>query len=139
MGYRVKLDTNGTNPGLLEKLLPMLDYVAMDIKAPEAGYRDATRMDVVMDDINRSISLIREKAKDYQFRTTVVPEFFRGDDAIEIGKWLKGSRKYVMQQLRLDMPVLDEGFIAKPYEKEQLEKFSEVLKNYFDEVEIVGI
>ncbi len=139
MGYKVKLDTNGTNPQLLERLLPMLDYVAMDIKAPIDRYSEATKADVTKEDIQKSIDLIRNKARDYQFRTTIVPEFFRGDDAIEIGRWLKGSKRYVLQQLRMDMPVLEKLFRARPYEKEQLHSFSDVLKNYFDEVEIIGI
>jgi len=136
MDYKVKLDTNGSNPELLEKLLPMLDHVAMDIKAPLKNYNDATTSEVISENIQKSIDLIRGKAKDYEFRTTVVPRFFKEDDAIEIGKWLKGSKRFIIQQFRTNMPMLDKSFKDIPYEKEELVKFKDVLKDYFDEVKI---
>ena len=139
MGYKVKLDTNGTNPELLKKIMPMLDYIAMDIKAPLDMYDNVTQIKTNTDNIKKSIKLIKTKAKDYEFRTTIIKDFFKGDDVIKIGEILKGSKKYTMQQFRQNMPILDESYKkVKPYTKEELEKFKTVLDNYFDEVEIKG-
>ena len=60
MGFAVKLDTNGTNPKIVEKLLKnnLLDYIAMDIKAPLFKYKEITGVNVNIDDIKQSISII---------------------------------------------------------------------------------
>ena len=117
----------------------MLDYIAMDIKAPLDMYDNVTQIKTNTDNIKKSIKLIKTKAKDYEFRTTIIKDFFKGDDVIKIGEILKGSKKYTMQQFRQNMPILDESYKkVKPYTKEELEKFKTVLDNYFDEVEIKG-
>lgn len=76
LGYAVKLDTNGSKPDVLAEVLPYVDYVAMDIKAP-FGDAYARVCGVVMDDyeIRRSMLLIRAAGLPYEFRTTLHPEF----------------------------------------------------------------
>ena len=77
LGFAVKLDTNGTRPEVLDRLLAdqLVDYVAMDIKAPldAASYRRAAGVAVAIEDIRNSMRLLREKAPEYEFRTTVEP------------------------------------------------------------------
>ncbi len=95
-GFDVKLDTNGSNPERLAECLPLVDYVAMDIKCalpayPEfVGFPDTGK-------IQRSIDLIRSEAKDYEFRTTVIETVHTDEQMDAIYKTVKGARRYVLQ------------------------------------------
>lgn len=101
MGYSVKLDTNGTCPEVIEKLLKkdMLDYIAMDIKAPLEKYSEICRCDIDIKRIEESMSVIMSSGVDYEFRTTCCPQL-DNDDLIKIGALVLGSKKYVLQQCR---------------------------------------
>ncbi len=136
MGFLLKVDTNGANPALLEKMLPLADYIAMDIKSSPAKYRAAANADVDMEKIGQSIRHIMGLAKDYEFRTTVLPEFFEVQDAHEIGKMLKGAKRYVLQQFR-PKSTLDPAFAAKkPYSSEALALFRRILSGYCRQVTV---
>jgi len=140
LGLLVKLDTNGTNPKMLEALInkKLVDYIAMDIKAPLEFYDKITNVKVNKDDIQKSVDLIR-KTKNYEFRTTVVPGLFNEEHAKMIGEWLKGSNKFYIQQFR-GIKTLDKSFVGKkPFSKEETIKFCGILKPYFETCEIRGI
>ena len=95
-GWSVKLDTNGSNPGLLAECLPLVDYVAMDIKAGFSGYPALTGFDDV-DLLGESIELIKQTAPDYEFRTTIIESFHDDDQMIEIAGIVAGARRYIVQ------------------------------------------
>ncbi|HHV61233.1 MAG TPA: anaerobic ribonucleoside-triphosphate reductase activating protein [Firmicutes bacterium] len=138
LGFKVKLDTNGTNPRILDELLGrgLLDYVAMDIKAPLGKYRELTRSQVNLRHIDASIGLIRSSRVDYEFRTTVAPGLITGEDLLEIGRWLAGARKYVLQQY-MPGPTLDEAFAGRrPYSGDWLEDAARKLRPFFERVEV---
>lgn len=137
MGFKVKLDTNGTNPELLKEILPMLDYVAMDIKSTEEKYQNAAKVSVDMENIKRSIEIIRTM-DDYEFRTTVVPELMGPDEAKAIGEWLKGSKRFALQQFRTDHGILDESMKKETYCRESMEGFRDMMAPFFDEVVVRG-
>lgn len=101
MGFLVKLDTNGTRPGVIKKLVDkkLVDYVAMDVKAPMKKYREICRSEINEQDILESMTLIRESDVDYEFRTTFCPQL-NDSDIREIGELIAGSKKYVLQQYR---------------------------------------
>ena len=90
MGFLVKLDSNGSNPKILEKLINdnLLDYIAMDIKAPLEKYSEITNVKVNTDNIQKSINLIMNSDVDYEFRTTVIKSQLSFDDFENIGKQL---------------------------------------------------
>ena len=96
LGLRVKLDTNGSNPEMLERLIKndLLDYVAMDIKAPINKYSKFYNLPINAAGIKKSVNLIRQMP-DYEFRTTIIPDLHKKKDLMEIGQWLNGSKKYV--------------------------------------------
>lgn len=99
----VKLDTNGSRPGVLEDLFRrgVLDYVAMDIKAPLDGkYAEVTGARVDLNAIRRSIDLVMCSGVPYEFRTTVCPTTLSNDDIEEIGKVITGARLYYLQTFR---------------------------------------
>ncbi len=136
IGLLVKLDTNGTNPKLLRKLINFVDYIAMDIKAPLEKYDNAARVNVDKIKIKESIELIKENKVDNEFRTTVVKDFFTEKDAEEIGKLLKGAKLYALQQFR-PLNTLDKAFEKKhPYPKEEFDKFKKILEKYVKKVEL---
>jgi len=95
-GFSVKLDTNGSNPEKLAECLPLVDYVAMDIKCSLSTYPELVGFPDV-DKIRQSIKLIRSKAKDYEFRTTVIEPIHTNEQMDEIGLLVEGSKRYALQ------------------------------------------
>jgi pyruvate formate lyase activating enzyme len=97
----VKLDTNGTHPAVLAALLEagLLDYVAMDIKAPPEKYDTVCDVPVDQGAIDESIALLMDGHADYEFRTTIIHQLTR-EDIMVIGNRIRGARLYVLQQYR---------------------------------------
>lgn len=98
MGFLVKLDTNGTFPSVLKDVLPLVDYIAMDIKAPLYKYRDITQVNIDTEKIKESINIIMNSGIDYEFRTTVVKSQLNIKDFAAIGELIKGAEKYYLQK-----------------------------------------
>jgi pyruvate formate lyase activating enzyme len=96
LGWEVKLDTNGSHPDVLEQCLPLLDYVAMDIKTAPSAYGELAGYDDV-EAICRSVNLIAEKAPDYEFRTTVIEEHHHDGLVDEIAQLVRGAKRYILQ------------------------------------------
>ncbi|MCF7861629.1 anaerobic ribonucleoside-triphosphate reductase activating protein [Candidatus Woesearchaeota archaeon] len=124
-GYLVKLDTNGTRPDVISDLLPHLDYIAMDIKTSPLRYEKATLVPVDVATLEKSRDMIM-RANDYEFRTTVVPGIVDEQDMIDISEFLKGAKKYSIQQYT-NKNTLDPNFAnTKPYPKEILKNFRKI-------------
>lgn len=104
-GFAVKLDTNGANPDRLAECIPLVDYVAMDIKTGLSGYSDLVGF-ADTDKIQRSIDLIRTQAKEYEFRTTVIESVHTDALMDEAAESIRGSKRYVLQAFipRDDLP-----------------------------------
>ncbi|AEA34110.1 anaerobic ribonucleoside-triphosphate reductase activating protein [Hippea maritima] len=99
LGYKVKLDTNGTNPEIISKLLNsnLLDYIAMDVKAPLEKYSDVVDVKVNIEAIKTSINTIKNSQIAYEFRTTVVRDIITQQDIDEISKIIQGSNLFCIQ------------------------------------------
>jgi len=95
-GFKIKLDSNGSKPDLLRKCLPLIDYIAMDIKAGLCGYPELAGF-TCPEAIEESIKLIMSSQIDHEFRTTVIEPFHTDDQMLAIGKLIQGSRRYVLQ------------------------------------------
>lgn len=108
-GYLVKLDTNGTNPSMLAELLreELIDYVAMDVKAPPHRYERVSGVQTDLAAIDASISLILASSAAHEFRTTAAPQL-DAEDIVAIAHWIQGANRYVLQQYR--RPAQYEGF-----------------------------
>lgn len=141
MGYLVKIDTNGTNPDLLQKLIKkhLVDYIAMDIKAPLkwGHYKRASSMtdkklfENVLESIKILLKLNRSKKINYEFRTTVVPKLLKPDDIETIAKQIKSAKKYVLQQFRNSGKMINKKFNkVKPYSVEELKSMCQLAKKY---------
>ena len=115
LGFLIKLDTNGTNPELLEKLLDdrVVDYVAMDIKNSPSLYAETCGINFVnLENIKKSISVIMAKAPDYEFRTTLVKEFHEKMNYDAFFELIKGAKQLFLQKF-----VDREGCIIKGLHK----------------------
>lgn len=138
--FLVKLDTNGSCPERLAGLLRegLLDWIAMDIKAPLDRYREVTRSDVRESDIERSASLIRASGLPHIFRTTVVPTLIGREDIRRIGEWLQGAELYQLQQF-VPRNTIDPAFLdVAPYPREEFVMLAEIAENYFGKVLVEG-
>lgn len=141
-GFEIGLETNGTNPEMLEDLIEdgLIDYVAVDIKAPLKWnkYREAIGVDdeKLFENIRKSIELVQKEEVDYEFRTTVVPELLEEEDLIEIGEEIKGAKRYNLQQY-IPENTLDEKYEnVKPYSPEKLKEIRDKIKDYFESCRI---
>jgi len=138
MGFSVKLDSNGYEPLVLEKLLQegIIDYIAMDIKnSPEKYAQTAGLKTLDISRIIKSIQLIKESGINYEFRTTVMKEFHSKEDLIKIGEWLKGSEKYVLQNYNPKEGQVEDK-IFTPFSKKELSEYKSLLSDYIQKVEI---
>ena len=134
MGFLVKLDTNGTFPDKLQKSLPYIDYVAMDIKAPLDKYSEISRVNVNNENIQKSIDIIMSSGIDYEFRTTVVKSQLSYDDFAKIGELIKGAKKYYLQKF-VPSKTLDEKLMnEKTYSDIEFENIKILLNNYINNV-----
>lgn len=129
MGFKVKLDTNGSFPDVLEKLLPLLDYIAVDVKAPAAKYPEIAGADA--GGVLESLRLVRGSGKDYEFRTTVFRGCFSKEDLREIGKMAEGAKKHYIQNFLPSEKVLSEGLESCP--EEELDGYRKKLEGFVGE------
>ncbi|MCX6798547.1 MAG: anaerobic ribonucleoside-triphosphate reductase activating protein [Candidatus Diapherotrites archaeon] len=139
LGLLVKLDTNGSMPEELERLIKekAVDYIAMDIKAPPEKYSEAAGAKVDIAKIKRSARLIMESGIDYEFRTTVVPALHSEADLLEIGEWLKGARRFFLQQFNPNVPLLGRSLEgSRTYSEAELQGFAEKLRKFFKHAEV---
>jgi pyruvate formate lyase activating enzyme len=129
LGFKVKLDTNGSRPAGIEALVrhDLVDYVAMDVKAPlDERYNTAAGVKVDLEDLRRSIDIVRSLQGRSEFRTTLVPGLVGEDEVACIAEAIQGAVKYVLQRfvpensldvgLRRATPY-DEGFVSRLLER----------------------
>ncbi len=138
MGFAVKLDTNGSNPEILKKLIDekLIDYVAMDLKAPKKKYDLATGVNINIDKIQKSIDILKEGKVDYEFRTTVVPAIHSKEDLLEMAKWISGAKKYYLQNFRAEKNIDKEFGNIKPYPQEFLTEIQKTISPWFEVCQI---
>jgi pyruvate formate lyase activating enzyme len=115
MGFVVKLDTNGSNPSILEQLIAqgLCDYIAMDLKAPLESYSRLVGVRVDSGAIRRSLDLVIGSGLPHEIRTTYVESLLSDEDMIEIGKAAKGCEKFYLQLYRATKS-LDSALLSTP-------------------------
>ena len=141
IGTKVKLDTNGANPAQLKELLKsgLLDYVALDIKTSLSKYNLVTDMKNAPEAVSESIRIVMSSETPYEFRTTCVPGIVDEEDLSAIGELVRGAKKYCLQQFRPIITFESKFQDVKPYSKETLEDFKNILSSFAESVEIRGI
>ena len=134
MNFLVKLDTNGSDPDLLQNLIyeNLIDYVAMDIKAPLEKYDFITCVNVDKEKIQKSIDILLKNKVDYEFRTTVVKELLAVEDFEKISDLIKGARRYYLQKFVVSK-ILDKNLEnATTYSDEEFAPIVDMLKKKID-------
>lgn len=140
LGYKVKLDTNGTNPDMLKSLVAdkLVDYVAMDIKNSLDKYpQTAGILDLDLKSIEESVSFLLSLTQNYEFRTTIVKEYHTRDDILSIAHWIQGANNYFLQSFQDSGDVIMPGL--HPHPKETLQEFEMLIKPYVKNVSLRGI
>jgi pyruvate formate lyase activating enzyme len=131
-GFAVKLDTNGTNPQILKKLISenLLDYVAMDLKAPPSRYAEITQSKVPFENIAESIELLRVSNVPHEFRTTLYPKL-SFSDLIEMSHFLKGE-KWLLQSFEPKQALDVLSRKLKPLKPSEVKKFISEVRDIVD-------
>lgn len=142
LGFKVKLDTNGYYPEKLKELIDegLIDYVAMDIKAPLAKYPATVGLPEInfkADQIRKTIKYLMNDVVDYEFRTTVVRELHTKEDMAAIGKMIKGCKHYYLQQFVDSGRCIEQGYTS--YTKEEMSELRDEVAKYVPVVELRGV
>lgn len=116
LGLGVKLDTNGTNPTVVQELIDqkLVDYVAMDLKAPLTKERYSIAAGIDSTDllirVKKTMEVLLKGTVDYEFRTTLIPAIHEKVDILQICRKIRHCRKYVLQTFRGDVETIDPKF-----------------------------
>ena len=141
LGYKIKLDTNGSNPALLREIVGagLVDRVAMDIKNAPESYAETIgfeRFDIAP--VEQSKNFLLEGSVDYEFRTTVVRGIHTKESLIGAAKWISGAKEYYLQQFKdSGSLVMGEGLSA--YDEKQMHELDEAVREYVPTVEVRGV
>ena len=138
MGFAVKLDTNGSQPNVIKALIAekLLDFIAMDVKAPLDKYKEIVKTNVNQDSIKESIKIILKAKVPYEFRTTLVQLQLEENDILQIGKLITGASHYVLQNF-INVITLDKRFQKeKTFSEEKLQKIKNHLEHQIPSVTI---
>ncbi len=142
--YLVKVDTNGSNPWLLKKLIDdkLVDYTAMDIKSDKENYDILTGVEVNLNNIEEAAKIISNSKLDYEFRTTVIKSYHNKEVMENIGKWLKKLnngekiKRFSIQNFhpRKGKMIDDKFEKVRPLEHADLEKLKKIMEKYSEKV-----
>ena len=133
-GFDVKLDTNGTSPEVLSSLIEkkLLDYIAMDVKAPFEKLNAMVGVEVDTKKLSRSMEIIKTSGVKHEFRTTVTPDL-TVDDIIVLASLVGNESTYFLQPYQ--KPVLSRNY-PEPLKIETLQKYEQIAKNYAQNVKL---
>ena len=141
LGLAIKLETNGTNPRMLSKLikLGLVDYIALDVKAPleENKYKEISGVSIAMDTlgkINQSIRILSRSGIDYEIRTTLIKEKHSFHDILDICETIVGCKRYCLQEFKSDI-VFDETY--NKYSSYPVDKLERMIKAINPEIKEV--
>ena len=141
LGYKIKLDTNGTRPEVLCSIIErgLVDYVAMDIKNCREKYGETVGFDAAYDltPIEESISILMAGKVDFEFRTTVSKSFHTPDDIEKIGEWLCGDEKFFLQQFKDSGDVIGDGI--EGYDESEMKALLDKILPFVPNAQLRGV
>ena len=143
LGFLIKMDTNGSNPNELKKLIDkkLINYIAMDIKADKDNYNVLAGVKVDINRIEESMKIIINSGLNYEFRTTVIKGYHNPEKLKKIGKWINSfgnAKKYVIQNfIPRQGKLIDEKFEKIiPFDDNELEEMKKAVLPYFEKVSV---
>ena len=140
MGYAVKLDTNGTSPEVLRRLIAehLVDYVAMDIKNCREKYGiTAGKIPFDLSPIEESVKLLMSGSIPYEFRTTTVRGIHSAADFRAIGTWIAGAERYFLQGFVDSGSLIGGGFEA--FTPDEMKQFLAIVRQTIPNAQLRGI
>ncbi|MCL6582280.1 MAG: anaerobic ribonucleoside-triphosphate reductase activating protein [bacterium] len=142
LSFPVKLDTNGTKPELLAALLEdgLLDYVAMDVKAPldDIRYSRCAGVPQSVSPIRRSLAILAQSGIEYELRMTVCPSLTTREDIQDLARQIEGVKRFVLQGFNPKDPLRPELKSVSPYSRQEMLEFQRILKEYVAECTVAG-
>ena len=130
LGYKVKLDTNGTRPDVLSALLTegLLDYVAMDVKTDFESYPDVICVfdDKLIAKVRESVEILKASKIDYEFRTTATAEYHSEANYKKIAEIVRGAKRFYVQKFKEGENNLTQGLLHELPEEEARRFLAEV-------------
>ncbi len=146
MGYLTKLDTNGTNPGMLRMLLKegLLDYAAMDIKGGRKNYLkiaglETSKGESLLEKVSESVNLLLESHISFEFRTTAVKGLHTREDFLDIVQWIPGDFPYYLQTFQDCQGVLQKNHSFQPFSYEEMKEFLGLVQEKIPRAQLRGI
>lgn len=139
-GYKIKLDTNGTNPQILQKLIEekLIDYCAVDIKTNFSNYADITKVEnPLSENVKKSISILKSSGIDYELRTTLIAEFHNENVISKMAEELSGHKKLFLQKFKNSDGCINSSGLSE-VKKPEAEKFKDILSKTITEVYLRG-
>ncbi len=145
MGFLIKVDTNGTDPVMIKKLIEkgLVDYVALDIKAPLTAEKYSKAVGVsaenLLEEVKKTVEILMEAKIDYEFRTTVVPTIHEKKDIEDICRSVKGCKKYVLQNfdVSLGKVTLDSEFSKlQPFTGQEMNAFLAIAQGFIPDARL---
>ena len=138
LGFKIKLDTNGTNPTILKSLIEekLIDYVAMDIKAPFEKYPKITNSKVDINKIKQRIQILLSDVIDYEFRTTVVKDELSYADFEKISNIIKGAKLYYLQRFIAQNALYDDFKFKNTYNESEFDEIIKILSPCIKQVRL---
>ncbi len=130
LGYKVKLDTNGTNPELVKKVHEngLCDYFAMDIKNDKDSYAKIIGFDKFdTKNVEKTVEYFLTSNADYEFRTTLIKQFHSVDNITKIAEWIKGAKKYFLQKFKSGDNCLNADGL-EPVDNDTTKQYIEILR-----------
>ncbi len=141
LGYKIKLDTNGTFPDRLEALIAegLVDRVAMDIKNSPARYAGTVGLRALdIGAIERSKELLLEAKADYEFRTTVVRGLHTKESLLEAARWIEGAREYYLQRFKDSGDLIHPEGLG-PFDVEEMYALRDAVREVIPTVQLRGV
>jgi pyruvate formate lyase activating enzyme len=129
LGFKIKLDTNGTNPKMLREMINdnLIDYLAMDLKAPLDKYQSVVGVAVDCQKLLESVKIVVTSGLPHEFRTTVTPGLLELDDFFEMGKIIQGADAWYLQKFKSDTDLVDPKFQGKKaFSIQEMEKMAQI-------------
>lgn len=139
LNYKVKLDTNGTNPEILKNLInqKIINYVAMDLKAPLEKYSQVVKAPVDLNKITESIKILINSKMPYEFRTTVVPKLISKNDINLMGVLIQNADRWFLQNFQSQSDLVDLSFQKEnSFTDQEMLEMLEIGKKYVKKCEV---
>ena len=141
LGYKIKLDTNGTRPEVLKNIVSrgLVDYVAMDIKNSRDKYGETVGFNQRYDlaPIEESIEFLMSGSVDFEFRTTISRTFHTENDVVDIAKWIQGKEKFFLQQFKDSGDVIGSGI--EGYDNDEMKLLLDKILPFVPNAQLRGV